>query len=56
MNSQKILMLVTAKNLAEKNAARLRELGHVIHAGTPGFSGFDDQWGRKLECPSYGQN
>ncbi len=23
--------------------------------GTPGCSGFDDQWGRKLSCPGYGQ-
>lgn len=23
--------------------------------GTPGCSGFDDQWGRRLSCPGYGR-
>ena len=56
MNRQMILMLVTETSPATKNDARLRELERM-YAGTPGCSGFDDQWGRKLDCPRrFGQN
>ena len=33
--------------------ARLTE---AAWCGTPGCSGFDDQWGRKLSCPGFGLN
>jgi len=58
MNSQTVLMLVTStsKTRAELNKERLCALERAIQCGTPGCSGFNDQWGRKLSCPGYNIN
>ncbi len=59
--SDTIGLEATVLGLDERTFARLassgmhRMMDAAAWCGTPGCSGFDDQWGRRLSCPGFGQ-
>lgn len=48
-------MIGIEATLLDLDDSAFARLTSAAWCGTPGCSGFDDQWGRKLSCPGFGQ-
>jgi hypothetical protein len=56
MRQATMIMIAIHSSILALDESAFMLLTDAVRCGSPGFSGFNDEFGRKLFCPSYGRN